>query len=302
MENLLPAATPGDTCILLQGTTQTDVWDGAASTFNANAFQLFTTTVDGKIKKSVSIKIKDITSISTQVGVAPVMAQYKIGDMTSAATAIPVTTTEVVNIVVENKSHNRLVNNKRVSVSATKSAGETVPVFLARVVAKLNSVQTQGAFFSATLGTSGSNYEIVITAKDRNADIIISIPEGFTGVIVKQTITGFAGLGVKEDIIAMETDYNKNHGNAGYEKMNEAYFSTPLSTTLISGATARMFTLVYNTSTPVGSGMTGANVNTLTLVDNTVSAGVIDKLIAGFNLLSPVDIETEEIDATNPVV
>lgn len=270
-------------------TNNNALWNGVAGTLNSRFLQIITKTAEGKLKTSVPVDLDNLIDVSYMDSVAEVLPVYSIGKNIASASAISVATTEVVNIVIQNKSYNRTIDTARVSVSATKKASETVVEFLTRVVAKLNTAAGQVPFYSASLATSGSNHQINITALTRNNDIVITIPEGFEGVQIYTVTPMVVGVGHWEDIKAMELDFSRNSGNSGYEKMNEAYFNEPSQ--VIPGTHYNTLTFTWRGTGVVGSSTMNTGTNTLTLASSTP----FTELRAGLNLLMAVDVEVEDI-------
>lgn len=256
----LDAADARGLLVIADNTTQS-----ATTLGNIPIVHFSTKLTSGKFRSSVPIRRADITSITYQPYVAPVLSVDRIGEATGTGTLACEELKEA-SITVRNMSY--IVNSptQRINVSKTRRTGEALATFLGRIVTELNNVTTQGVpFFTAALVTNTTYYAITITALDRNVDISISTDGEFAYQTVTRTTEPVVGFGVGADIVALEKERSRHLGNHGYVELTELWYNAP--TEALASENYGVFNISW-------TGKAGTPTSTMNVAENVLSIAV----------------------------
>lgn len=176
---------------------------------------------------SVPIRRGAVESITRDKFTADVTAKYLVKTSTIDAGAEG----EAV-IVMRDLTYNRTIANNKVNISLIKKAGESISVFVDRLI---NKIKEKAAFYAngkAMLTVEKATNDIAITMADANVDFSISLDGILAGVAVTTERAAAPSLTNVRDILASEQEFSGNLGNGNYGTLGDAFWSFPQQTKL----------------------------------------------------------------------
>ncbi len=319
MENILIANVVKDTALLL--TVETAIADLAAKEIlaigdgnvilgSANVAADFVGIKEvmfvvglggGRFKTSVSIPRRCITSYNFQTTTAALPKIIRIGG-TTAPLALVIPSTGEANILLKNLSYNHGIATQRLSYSTMKKASETAEAFVDRVVLEINTAMAlqTSTFATAAKVVSGAFLGITFTASDSSVDLFVGRDGIFADSSYAVTQEPKVAIGAGADILAMEIDMQRHHGNSGYETNGSLWYKEP---PMASASLLYHVTTLYwdgNAETPTTSFKAATNVLQFA-ADTTDSDDSIQgfvALIAGAQDDAILDTDPDAIDGT----
>ena len=184
---------------------------------------------NGKTKNSVSIPRRNITSYNQQVSTTPQVKQIRVGG-TTAPLALVIPSTGEANILLKNLSYNHGIATQRISYSTMKKATETPEQFVDRVVLEINATMALQStpFATASKVIASGNIGIDFTASSEHIDLFVGRDGIFATSAYSVIQEAKVGIGAGVDVIAMEKDMQRHHGDSGYQTNGDLWYKEPL--------------------------------------------------------------------------
>ena len=251
----------------------------AADLTGIDTIKFITKLADGRFRTSAPIHRRPLTVYNEQLYVAGQPKIIRVGGITEALGLVIPSEGEG-NIGVQNLSYNHAIATQRVNVSLVKKAWQTPEQYVDAVVAELNASAARVAvdgvpfFVAAKINDAGgppaTYFGITFTFANEHIDPAIQLDGIFEGAAKVTTQEAVVALGKGSDILAMEKDFTRNLGNAGYVQLPDLWYSNPNESS--ASANYNVATIGWQGVSPHGatSSMTVAQ-NSLTFAVPTTS-------------------------------